>query len=38
MAGMVEGKRRFTFEVQADGAPVAWPAGGGAGEKAYRQA
>ena len=37
VAGMVEGKRRFTFEVQADGAPVAWPAGSGAGEKAYRQ-
>jgi hypothetical protein len=35
VAGEVEGKRRFTFEVQADGAPVTWPAGGGAGEKAY---
>jgi hypothetical protein len=37
VASMGEGKRRFTFEVQADGAPVAWPAAGGAGEKGYTQ-
>lgn len=35
VAGMVDGKRRFTFEVRAEGEPVAWPVGGGAGEKAY---
>ena len=35
VASLVAGQRRFTFEVQAEGAPLAWPVGGGSGEKAY---
>lgn len=34
----VDGRRRFVFTVQAEGPAEAWPAGGGAGEKAYRRA
>ena len=34
-AALVDGKRRFTFVVQAEGEPEPWPPGGGSGEKAY---
>jgi hypothetical protein len=35
VAGLVDGKRRFTFLVREDAEAVGWPADGGAGEKAY---